>query len=176
MGGSHAKVRTATLRQFLMVMAAVTWFAVLLPVGARAAGSLVTLVDSSTTHKARVDATNTLTVATRPATSSTWYYALTGPGQYPLFKPPAGRTKLAISTLTWSNPAVVSYVSALQLFGNLDCTTNFIHAFEFVTVPASDTVTVSFPQPLLIGPGGSNWCLRVGLSGPLDLTATGYYY
>jgi len=46
-----------------MVMAAVTWFAVLLPVGARAAGSLVTLVDPSTGNKARVETTGSLRVA-----------------------------------------------------------------------------------------------------------------
>jgi hypothetical protein len=59
----HPERRTPTFRQFAMVMAAVTWFAVLLPVGARAAGSLVTLVDPQTSTKARVEETGSLRVA-----------------------------------------------------------------------------------------------------------------
>ncbi len=62
MRASHPERRTPTIRQFLMVMAAVTWFAVLLPVGARAAGQLVTLVDPTTSTKARVE-TGALRVA-----------------------------------------------------------------------------------------------------------------
>ncbi len=46
-----------------MVMAAVTWFAVLLPVGARAAVQLVTLTDPETTQRARVVAPGALRVA-----------------------------------------------------------------------------------------------------------------
>jgi hypothetical protein len=46
-----------------MVMAAVTWFALLLPVGARAAGQLVTLVDDDTSAKAQVEKTGSLRVA-----------------------------------------------------------------------------------------------------------------
>jgi len=47
MRASHPEGRTPTFRRFGMVMVAVTWFAVLLPVGARAAGTLMTLVGSS---------------------------------------------------------------------------------------------------------------------------------
>jgi hypothetical protein len=46
-----------------MVMAAVTWFALLLPVGARAVGQLVTLADPVTEGKARVVAPGALRVA-----------------------------------------------------------------------------------------------------------------
>jgi hypothetical protein len=174
---SHPERRTPTFRQFAMVMAAVTWFAVLLPVGARAAGQLVTLVDPTTSNQARVDPTNSLTVATRPATSTTWYYRVAAWGaNVPLFKPPAGKTKLAISTLTWANVGGSASTSILSLYGNLDCASNLIGFLENVSVPAHDTVTVSFPQPLLIGPGGSNWCLKVSLGDSLYLTATGYYY
>ena len=52
---SHPERRTPTLRQFAMVLLAITWFAVLLPVGARAAGQLVTLVDPIDSSKTRVD-------------------------------------------------------------------------------------------------------------------------
>jgi hypothetical protein len=52
---SHAERWTPTVRQFVLVLAAVTWFALLLPVGARAAGQLVTLVDPTSSTKARVD-------------------------------------------------------------------------------------------------------------------------
>jgi hypothetical protein len=46
-----------------MVMAAATWFALLLPLGARAAGQLVTLVDPVTQGKARVVPPGALRVA-----------------------------------------------------------------------------------------------------------------
>ena len=51
---SHPERRTPTIRQFVLVLAAVTVFALAMPVGVRAAGQLVTLVDPSTTSKARV--------------------------------------------------------------------------------------------------------------------------
>jgi hypothetical protein len=60
---SHPERRTPTFRQFAMVMAAVTWLAVVLPVGARAAGQLVTLTDPVTDGKARVVASGALRVA-----------------------------------------------------------------------------------------------------------------
>jgi hypothetical protein len=63
MDASHSERRTPTFRQFAMVMGAVTWFALLLPVGARAAGQLVTLVDPVTEGKARVVAPGALRVA-----------------------------------------------------------------------------------------------------------------
>ena len=63
MDTSRSERRTPTFRQFAMVMAAVTWFALLLPVGARAAGQLVTLADPTTTQKARVIAPGALRVA-----------------------------------------------------------------------------------------------------------------
>jgi hypothetical protein len=60
---SHPECRTPTIRQFVMVMAAVTWFAILLPVGARAAGQLVTIVDPTTSARARVVTPGALRVA-----------------------------------------------------------------------------------------------------------------
>ncbi|HEX9375991.1 MAG TPA: hypothetical protein VGB19_07125 [Actinomycetota bacterium] len=63
MRASHPERRTPTFRQFTMVLAAVTWFALLLPVGARATASLVTLVDPQTSVKAHVDEPGALRVA-----------------------------------------------------------------------------------------------------------------
>ena len=63
MSTAHSERRTPSIRQFLMVMAAVTWLALILPVGARAAGQLVTLVDSSTSTQSRVESSGALRVA-----------------------------------------------------------------------------------------------------------------
>jgi hypothetical protein len=52
---SHPERRTPTFRHVLLVMGAATWLALVLPVGARATGQLVTLVDPSTSSKAHVD-------------------------------------------------------------------------------------------------------------------------
>jgi len=133
-------------------------------------------VDSTITRQARVDLTKSLTVTTRPAGSTTWYYEIRGPGFITLFTPPAGRTKLAISTLTYANPDDFRNHSDLIVYPTPDCSGGFLDSVERVMVPPFDTVTISFPQPLLIGPGGSNWCLAAGLDNHLVLTATGYYY
>jgi hypothetical protein len=60
---SHPEGRTPIIRQFVLVLVAVTWFALLLPVGARAAGQLVTIVDPTTSDKARVESSKALRVA-----------------------------------------------------------------------------------------------------------------
>jgi hypothetical protein len=165
-------------RQVMTLVLAVLLAAVLVPVGARAAGSLVTLVDSTTTRQARVDTTNSLVVATRPANSTTWYYQIgSTAGNITLFRPPAGKTKLAISTLTFMNDSPSEQQSSLFLYANPDCSSNFLYYLEAVMIPVRDTVTISFPQPLLIGPGGSDWCLTVNLPVlGVAVTATGYYY
>ncbi len=74
---SQPERRTPTIRQFVMVMAAVTWLAVLLPVGAKAAGQLVTLADPVTSQQARVVAPGALRVAefNDPARTSFTTYA-----------------------------------------------------------------------------------------------------
>jgi hypothetical protein len=51
----------------MLILAAVAVVALLLPVGARAAGSLVTLVDPVSSHKARVSSDGRLSVAGRAA-------------------------------------------------------------------------------------------------------------
>src|SRR6266496_5370748 len=68
-----------SLREAMTLILALFLATVLVPVGAKAAGSLVTLVDSATNRETRVGGTNSLTVATRPATSTTWYQQVTGP-------------------------------------------------------------------------------------------------
>jgi hypothetical protein len=165
------------LPQFTFAALAILLAVVLIPVGARAAGSLVTLVDSSSTREARVDGTNSLTVATRPASSTTWYQQVSGPGTVTLFTASVGRSKLAISSLTVANFETTYQSSSLSLFLSTDCSTNPLGGLESVAVPPLDTVTVSFPQPLVIAPGGTTWCLGANLSsGRVLLTATGYYY
>ena len=55
MRASHWEGRTPITRQLIVAMAAMTWLALLLPVGARAAGQLVTIADPASSSKARVD-------------------------------------------------------------------------------------------------------------------------
>ena len=63
MDTSHPERRSPTFRQFAMFMAAITWFALLLPVGARAAGQLVTIMDNNGSTTANVVTGGSLRVA-----------------------------------------------------------------------------------------------------------------
>jgi hypothetical protein len=168
-------------RQVTAIVMAILLAVVLVPMGAQAAQVVNAIItDPSGSSKANVDQTNSLTVATRPASSTAWYAqvpGVQGGGEHAVFAPPAGATTLAISTLTWTNVGTAAEGSNLHLYGSSDCVSNDLGQLELVEVRPVDTVTISFPQPLLIGPGGSNWCLTVGTSSnQVLLTATGYYY
>jgi hypothetical protein len=151
-------------------------------VAASAAGQLVTLVDSTTSHKARVAGDGTLSVSERPATATQWFVTVATivpkAPEAPVFIPPAGKTKLAISTLVFTDSdPVTSDFAELVIYGNSNCTGELTN-LEQVALTAGSTVPISFPEPLLIAPGGSNWCLTLRSSSGvlLRLTASGYYY
>src|SRR6266542_4193978 len=114
---SHPERRTPTIRQFILIMTALTWFALLLPVGARATGQLVTLVDPSTSSKARVDAgklrvgdgSGALSVDGRvgrypaPGVGKSVGGLVSGAGEKPIAGPFAAGVRLAITSLTLAN-------------------------------------------------------------------------
>ena len=114
---SHPERRTPTIRQFILIMTALTWFALLLPVGARATGQLVTLVDPSTSSKARVDAgklrvgdgSGPLSVDGRvgsypaPGVGKSVGGLVSGAGEKPIAGPFAAGVRLAITSLTLAN-------------------------------------------------------------------------
>src|SRR5437870_8479873 len=82
-----------TPHQVIGLILAVAFLLITLPVTAKAAGSLVTLVDSSTSHKARVDGQGWLGVLNQPVgATSTWVFHYESGAVLPLFIPPAGKT------------------------------------------------------------------------------------
>src|SRR5207248_5264765 len=106
-----------TGRQLAAAVVALSFAFVLYPAGAHAAGTLMTIVDPTTTSKAKVDTTGALKVGdgTGPLTvdggvrqalqANPWHYDgfIGGPGtEQTIFNPPTGVTKLAITSLTYA--------------------------------------------------------------------------
>jgi len=195
----HPERRTPTFRQFAMAMAAVTWFAVLLPVGATAAGQLVTIVDEDSSSTAQVDdgflrvgdGTGPLTVDGTVASRS----AVAGrierferlfPGDYKFVNGPfPANVKIAFTSVT-----VTNYSSTLVSEFDIDlyslktkrgcnqpgATVDFL---LHVLVQPGETLHLPFPQPLVAGdvPPDHFWCLKylpIKVSAYLDVMTVGY--
>ena len=129
---------------------------------------------------ANVNVTNgSIRVSTLPVGATPWYYYVNPvtPTSAPLFAPPAGKTTLAVTSLTVSNGTTSSVWAELELFGNVDCKSSPRAIVNYVALPATDTIAQTFPQPILISPGGSNWCLDyIASQSGVNVTAVGYYY
>ena len=158
----------------------------LFPVGAWAlTTSNVVITDRGRVNQAIVDAAGDLStkvtgsVSTRPANSTPFSFVLFAPsgGAYQLlFAPPAGKTTLAITSLTYANNNGSPQGSQVALFSGTNCNT-FVKVLDESEAPANDTIVQSFPQPLVIAPGGSAWSVCAGATGnPAAITAVGYSY
>jgi hypothetical protein len=126
-----------------------------------------------------VNVTNgSLSVSTLPAGATPWrYFVMPSFARTALFIPPAGKTTLAVTSLTVSNETSGAVTAILALYGNTDCVSSFNSYVTRVEVPAADTIAQAFPQPMVISPGGSNWCLSFGApSSGVEILAVGYYY
>lgn len=168
MSHSSRESTRAWIRQLGLVVAGVTAFALVLPVGARASGQLVTLVDPSNTHKARVDGTGRLTVVDQPLAATPWSFQT---NLTTLFDPPSGVTRLVVGSVTVMNGDNAPALVQLELVKSGSTTD-----LDRIEVPAQDTVHLVFPQPLVLAPGGSNWIFRFSSTSPHPyVTAVGYY-
>ncbi len=165
-----------TGRQITTIAVAFAVAVVLFPVGVKASGQLVTIMDSATTRKARVDTRNRLTIVDMPVNATPWNF-VTGAGSDEsgkIFVPPTGKTTLAVGSLTIMNATSAAVEWSGGVYLNASCT-SFSHRVPRILIPAGETVHLDFPQPLLISPGGSNWCYK-GLTAAVTVTAVGYYY
>ncbi len=134
---------------------------------------------------ASVSVTNgSLTVSTLPDGSTPWYvsvYGTTSCGlRCKLFSPPAGATTLALTSLTFDNAnSSASVFSGVFLYPAADCNVGASGKVTTADVPGQDTVHEAFPQPIVLSPGGSDWCLAFSVpadyTGILSVTAVGYY-
>jgi len=197
MDASHPEHRTPTFRQFVMVVGAVTWFAVLVPIGARATGQLVTVVDATTSTKAHVDADGKLrvgdgsgritvdgTVGSYPAPADQSVGALVnGPGEKPIAGPLPANRKIAITSLTLVNRSAGA--------GNATVTAYAIapggNCFDWVgqrilanfAVPAGNMAHLTYPHPLLAQKpvrAGDRWCLFADIGSLQNLNWIGYAF
>jgi hypothetical protein len=168
MATAHVERRTPTIRLFLMVIAAVTWFAVMLPIGARAAGQLVTLVDPTTDSKARVDSgklrvgdgSGALTVngsvATTPQVPATGFNGfLDRDANRHLGTPDQAGTNYLITTMIVTNGDTNRQTAVLVAYYGVtkDCIdfTGDVHVYgPSVMVPPGESVVVNFSQPWAI--------------------------
>ncbi len=167
MGLSRAERHASSIRPVALSLVAVTWFALVVPIGARAAGQLVTLVDSSTSHKARVDGLGRLAVLERPVGASPWSIQTNA---NPIFDPPSGTTTLTVGSLTLTNEGTDVVLEILGVLKNGQFT-NLVRLY----IPGRHTVHLDFPQPLVIAPGGSDWTFRfASIESGVYLTGVGY--
>lgn len=117
-----------------------------------------------------------LRVSTLPPGSTPWYIHSNG---IALFTPPAGKTTLALTSVTASNNGTSNETIYLGVYTNSNCTGFANSPFvEELNVLVGDTIAQAFPQPLILSPGGS-WCLGANDSnggGGHQITAVGYYY
>ena len=177
-----------TGRQLAAVVVALSFAFVLYPAGAHAAGTLMTIVDPTTTSKAKVDTTGALKVGdgTGPLTvdggvrqalqANPWHYDgfIGGPGtEQTIFNPPTGVTKLAITSLTYAGLGNSSEPQ-IRLHGSAGCVGSFLGAQHSVYLPANTTVHADFPTPLVINvTAGQSVCFSG--SPNTNLSAVGFY-
>ncbi|HEX8099610.1 MAG TPA: hypothetical protein VF660_05340 [Actinomycetota bacterium] len=167
------KDRRLSGRQITTIAVAFAVAVILFPIGAKASGQLVTLMDSSSSRKARIDTKSRLTTVDMPVNAVPWHVE-TVPGG-PIFIPPAGKTTVAIGSLTIANPTSAPERWGATLYSDTSCSLVTSHVIK-TYVPAADTVHLDFPEPLVLSPGGSSWCFGPDDDTSLGVTAVGYYY
>jgi hypothetical protein len=162
-----------TPRQILTIVLTVAIVVLSLPVGAAAAGSLMTIVDSKSSAQARVTTGGQLSVTEMPRAAIPWELFIANASSKAVFIPPAGKTTLALSTVTVSNLSASPSRLDLELLPSASCTGNVTYEFS-LAMPANDTREFTFPEPYLVYGTGSDWCLLA--AGNVSLTASGFYY
>lgn len=180
--------RASRSRETMAAVALLVLALLVVPVGANAAGTLMTIIDPNATTAsggARVDAgklrigdgagnvsvddgngslTVDGTVSARPALPGTsWRYRLPLEGSVnaPLFVPPStsGRTTLAITSMTLENTEATPIPFWLPL-GTSRTVCSGRGVMFSATVGGGETMHVAFPQPLVVGPfSDNNWCV-----------------
>ena len=128
----------------------------------RAAGTLVTVVDSFGAREARVDRTGSLTVSTRPVNATAWRAVRRGAGD--LFAPPGtagGRQTLVVGSLTLTNGTPDPVAVRLDVLSPCGPAAGFVDPVLQVIVQPDATLHLDFPQPLEVSAPGFNWCLNV---------------
>jgi len=105
-----------------------------------------------------------------------WHYSVQGnaAGDTTLFNPPAGITKLAITSLTFTTlPNNAQSFGEVFHFSGPSCSGSVVTTDAQVEVPTTDTVHLSFPTPLVYDlSGGGSVCFYFPQQ---NVTAVGFY-
>jgi hypothetical protein len=169
-------------RQIITLVLALCLLTVLLPIGARAAGSLMTIVDSTTTNQARVQ-NGALRVSDLPVGATRWWGRLdldTGNNQVLYSPADTGKKNLMIGSLTFTGSNGSTTTMILEFYA--DCATlSGKVVLQIVQMAASETRHFDFPQPLPIVRPDTKWCIRLTPivppnDGGWQVKAVGYYY
>jgi hypothetical protein len=153
-----------TFRQLVTLVLVMAAVALLVPVGARAAGTLVSIVDPSTGNKARVDAQGRLSVGTLPVGSKSWQW-LNGIGAgltVTVFNSPTATTQLRLTSVTVTNLSGSNGFLDLWRENGHDCNTQTEVDIVQVAVTNGQTQHVTFPEPLVVHSPGVKWSLCAG--------------
>ena len=141
--------------------------------------SQVFITNKGATQAVPVSVTNgSVTVSTTPHSSTAWWVDTACNTPCVAFAPPAGKSTLALTSLTSSNGDTSSTIVEVDLrSGTSNCSSGTFQHVLFFEVPAGDTTHLAFPQPLVIAPGGSNWVLCLTDTATTGTsTFVGYYY
>jgi hypothetical protein len=167
-------------RQIIGLVLALCLLLVLLPIGARAAGSLMTIVDSSTTNQARVQ-NGALRVSDLPVNATRWWaQASSGSGDILYDAGTTGKKNLMVGSLTFTAPTT-SGGFAIVLF-SATCSGAGGIVLQRVDIKAGETRHFDFPEPLPIVRSDTTWCVYVDHSSTWandtswQVKAVGYYY
>jgi hypothetical protein len=157
--------------------------AILLPTGwgqaAAATVPNVFITNKGATQAVPVTVTNgSVTVSTTPHGSTAWWVDTACATACIAFAPPAGKSTLALTSLTSSNGDTTSKPVEVDISnGTSDSSSaNFQHVIIFELLAAFAFLGALF-QPLVVAPGGSNWVLCLTDTATTGTsTFVGYYY
>ena len=167
-------------RQIVGLVLAVCLLFVVLPVGARAAGQLVTLVDSVTSNQARVSG-GQLSTTQIPAGGKQWWGVVsTGDiaSNNTLYDASSTTKKnFMIGSVTFINGSSVSAIGRLSFVSPCGGGGENIELFVDQSIPAKKTVHYTFPEPLPVSRSNTDWCLRAfGSVGGVETEVVGFIY
>ena len=195
--GEEGSDRAWRPRHVVAIVFALVVGAVLFPVGVKAAGQLVTIVDSTTTNKARVTdgALQTSSYparAARPVQGVVHCMASNSCGQYQnrLLGPFTAQTKVMLTNAAVESPYADAYLEVNLVTGLPatagDCSSAPTVASKTFVLPLvsgpSTTANVAFSQPFQVqspdAASGKQWCVWAeipnGGNGYYNVVAVGY--
>jgi hypothetical protein len=161
-------------RQIITLVLALCLLTVLLPIGARAAGSLMTIVDSTTSNQARVQ-NGALRVDGLPVGATRWWNTVrnTNQAEVTIYTPASGKKNLMIGSITYADQS--GRTGQVGVFFESPCGGTGV-VIEDMYLNGVEKQHLDFPSPLPIVRPDTNWCLKTYAVEDTVITVVGYYY